>query len=61
MRQMQDVKELIEDLLQDRLTEEEIKINMENLGFKYTSDSTIRWQLLLEELGEPQPPSENTL
>lgn len=51
MNQLEKLKHLIEDLLHDRLTEQQIQKSMEQLGFVYTSNPTTRWKLLLEKLG----------
>ena len=55
------LKNLIEDLLKDRLTEIQIKKSMEQVGVQYTDNPTTRWKLLLEKLGEEQPLQENIL
>jgi hypothetical protein len=51
MRQDQELKKFIEDLLKNRLSEVEIKKSMKNLGVKYSENPTTRWKLLLEKLG----------
>lgn len=61
MENKQTLKNLIEDLLKDRLTEVQIKNKMEQVGVQYTENPTTRWKLLLEKLGEEQPLRENIL
>lgn len=56
MERDQKLKKLIEDLLQSKLSEVEIKRSMEQLGVKYTENPTTRWKLLLEKLGTLEPP-----
>lgn len=61
MENKRKLKNLIEDLLKDRLTEIQIKKTMEQVGVQYTDNPTTRWKLLLEKLGEEQPLQENIL
>lgn len=56
MERDQKLKKLIEDLLQSKLSEVEIKRSMEQLGVEYTENPTTRWKLLLEKLGTLEPP-----
>ena len=56
MERDQKLKKLIEDLLQSKLSEIEIKRSMEQLGVKYTENPTTRWKLLLEKLGTLESP-----
>jgi hypothetical protein len=61
MENSKTLKNLIEDLLKDRLTEMQIKKKMDQVGVQYTENPTTRWKLLLEKLGEEQPLQENNL
>lgn len=61
MENKETLKNLIEDLLKDQLTEGQIKKIMEQVGVPYTDNPTTRWKLLLEKLGEEQPMQENIL
>ncbi len=46
------LKNFIEDLLKNKLSEVQIKFQMKEFGFKYSSDPKVRWMLMLEKLGE---------
>lgn len=44
------LKQFVEDMLQNKLTESQIKTSMEQLGFNYSANPLKRWTTLLEEL-----------
>lgn len=60
MKQDRELKNFIEDLLKNRLSEVEIKKSMRTLGVKYSENPTTRWKLLLEKLGTEEMTEEQT-
>lgn len=58
------LKLFIENLLNNKLSEAQIKLQMKDFGFKYSSDPKVRWKLLLDQLTEStsdikkEPPKE---
>lgn len=54
MDQDQKLKILLENLLQNRLKEFQIRQAMEDVGVPYTENPTVRWKFLLEKLGSDE-------
>ncbi len=55
------LKLFIENLLNDKLSEVQIKTQMKAFGFKYSSDPKVRWRMLLGQLTESPLDGDNPL